>query len=890
MAHDPQTAAPEIEQQPPVVVRGALGELVTVPPKSTANEVMGAMQNFYNENPDVLGEFHKRKQQQGALDVDGNPILPHLPSPEARRAFLVTQLPWGLKPGGLDDMAVMFGLGRTDSPVEMLVALRQNYPDAEIQLIKDIDGSSTIAIRKKGETFGVEVDAPEFGPGDLAMLASGVISEDVVLEILAMMATRTSLGSVKGLMFKAFAAAAAGEGIKSLVERARGRELSTKGAIAERIFITGLFGGAGTAIFDGTARARNIIKGVQPAKGGIVTLSPQARRGQESSARLGLDQPLPGDLHPKFRAGQRQAQTINTKLEMDVDSRLARAATKLQDDAAAIGDVSKLTDQELTNIVAKQEAKFTQAIDVDPNMTFERSGGKVQMGLNKLDELLAEFEGRDYVKALNVSEKGSYDIGPIKKIMANLKFGVRAPVTFKGKGWTLHTSINVNPPEHPGLKSAMYDLGIVDDTVKLIKFKSRDSQNPLDTMISLRSRFFNLMEDSVLSGNDRRIAATIHSAMTDSMMHPNNLGAREVAIWRRAANRTKFRESIQAKTYLRMIVNSDTPEKIARHLTDSGNISASRNVKRWLKAAGQEDKWVAVQDAFRNLLMDEPSAIRGILTGKNTKATKGFDPIMDEGEREIYLGIGDNISKIRRGTLNKMLKDGRDEASRLTRLVENGTRQELRDFLEVVGGKETARGQWLAASVISSLYNKSTKTGTLKQILDKNIFLKGLEGFRRRGIMEDLFTPEQLRRLDDYEAAFTFLPESVGQADLMATAAIASSANSIVVGQPAKAFGGFRGFLKNDIMAWMLMTKGKMLVGGTKKIKPRGKKAMTPAQARVFGGALGVVVGNMEEISGRLEEFFGFDERGIGSLETPQEFREGLGISDEEFDSIPGLR
>ncbi len=860
----------------PTVVLGPLGEMITVPKGGSAFDTMKQIEDFYNANPKELGEFIRQRQIQHTVDFDGNVINPGLlPSPRTRRAYLAAQGSFGLKSGGLDDLGVMFGLGRADLATEKLVILHQNYPDAEIELVRDLDGQPTILLRRAGEALGIEVEAPEFGPGDVAMLSSGIFSEDVLLELITFMATKTT--GVKGAMMKAFAASTTGEGIKSLVERARGRELSTPGAITERMVWTGVGGAVGTGIFDRTARVRNLVRGAV-AKRGLVTISNEAKRGQIASAELGLKAPLAGDLHPKWRNVERQAAATNRKLETDVNDRLGAAYDTLVKEAKEFGDVTTLSDKELRSILAKQQARINSAIE-HPNslVTWEEAGTGVQAGWAKVDELLGEVEGRAYVAAKTAASSAIYDIAPIKSLMAQLKFGIRGPITIKGKGWTLRTTVNVNPADNTKLKEAMNTLGLLDNDIKMVKVPG-GTQDPLSTMIAVRSRFFNIMEDQAVSPTDRRIAAQIHNAMTEAMMHPTGVGPDGVKLWRKAAETTKFSENLTSKQYIKFISNSDKPEAVARYLANAGNTTAAADVKRWLIATGQRDKWEAVQDAFKNSLMDEPSAIRSTLTAKATRGTAGLEPVMGKVEQEAYLEIGDAITRMNKTKISQMLKEGTDEATRLIGLVETGSRREIVDFLAEVGGKETARGRRLAASVISSLANRSSKQGILRTVIDKNSFLRNLKTFRERGIMEDIFTEDGLRGIQRFEDAITFLPENLGVGDAMMTAALGSQTGGVLVGKFGSAFEGSRGFIKNDLLAWILMGKrtNRMIIGAGKAFPKR--KPVSIKKAQTIGAVLGVVVDNMEEITETMEGITGFlDTRGIGSLETPEEFGANMG-------------
>ena len=870
---EPKDKIEETQQTPfpggrPISIN--VGNVFTVPVQREEDfePTMKMIRDRLNEDPVLTREILKANRDRTAGKEITDAINSGTFSPDARLRFLEQQSSFPLRRGGLDDIGARFDLGRSDLATEKLAKLTEKFPDAKFEFAHDVDGAMTILMLRNNETTGIEVESPDFSQGDLGMLASGIFSEDVIAEIVTFMVTKAT-GGVRKNMMKAFAAAFVGEGIKSGVEALRGKEQSSPGAIIERMAFTGLGGAAGVLLFDPTARVRNKVRGVR----GIVSVSDEAQRGMAAAEVLGQSPRLPGSVHPKLRNVQNQAYATGPRMQKEIDDQLAEAATDLADFSKQIGDVEGLTDGELRRILDKQTRTITSALDSPPNMTWEDAGGKVKQGMDKFFELLAEAEGRDYVKALEVTKGGTYDVSPVKKLIGLLAFGKRGPVTIKGKGYTLRTSINVTPVKNRDLKGAMKRLNQLDDGIKLTK-RPDGQENPLDIMIGIRSEFFSIMEDQAVNSQDRRVAALIHGAMTEAMRNPTGVDAAGVALWRRAANRTVFKEEMLSKDYVRLIARSDSPEKIARYLGNSGNYTAIRDVKRMLNVkdrvtGSKTDTFGAVQEAFKTMLFEGPTQIRSILTGKATRATKSLDLLMPPSERAVYLDIGDKMTRMRTTKIAKMLKIGQDDATRLTTLAATGSRREIKDFLEGVGGKDSARGKGLAAGVIKVIADKATKEGTLKPTFDKNIFANELKLLRDRFNLEDIFQPDTLKRLETFRESIAFLPESMGVGDSIQAAEAGSSAFGIFGLQPLKTLAGARTFLKNDVIAWMFTTPGtrKFMIGS---FRPR-KAPRNLNHARAIGGALGVILENMTETSNNLEDIIeGARELGIGSLEQSQ--------------------
>jgi len=170
---------------------------------------------------------------------------------------------------------------------------------------------------------------------------------------------------------------------------------------------------------------------------------------------------------------------------------------------------------------------------------------------------------------------------------------------------------------------------------------------------------------------------------------------------------------------------------------------------------------------------------------------------------------------------------------------------------------------------VKVMADKATSAGTLKPTFDKKIFANELHALRGRGIMEDIFQPDTLKRLETFEESIAFLPESMGVGDSIQAASIGPEAFSFLTLQPLKALKGARSFLKNDMIAWMFTTPGtrRFMVGS---FRPR-KAPRNVNHTRAIGGALGVILENMNETSNNLEDIIeGARELGIGSLEQSQ--------------------
>lgn len=833
------------DEQPEIFVSDPFGQPIPVLPREgedmdqATKRTIDTITRSINQDPKALGDALAVQQIRRGSE-SGDPL-----DPEFRRAFLARQVDGPVVPGDIDDFLLRADLARSDLVTEKLAKLETAFPDSEFKFADDITGEPVILYRHPGEPVFREVESPELSLGDLGALTGGVLSEDVVGELLAFYRSRGT--SLVGKAMRAAVGAAGGESAKSGIEKARGFEQSSQTAITERVVGTSGAAAIGVSVFDPIARVVNIIRGVR----GLTVPTREGMETRAVAAREGLPPLLPGQLHPVFESIQQQAAGTSQRMQAAITDVSAQTVTRLEKLRDEFGDFRNIPDSALRKAIDREEREILSLVS-NPKVTFAHAGRKVQKGLEDFHELLAEREGRLYKEAFDMSVPVKYDIMPAKQIGAMVNTRVVGKAQFKDID--LAVDVPLIPVNSPAFRSALRELRNLNPEIKL----SPGNASPLEQVVRLRSTFFNLKDDPSLTGTEKVGSAIIHKALTQVMMHPRGqtgikgrLRPTVARAWRQAASHTSARERFVGKSYARLVANSDTPSTIAKRL-NLNNPDVVLGIRRQLVASGQRDKWLHVQNAFRSNLLNSPSSIAGKFErAENREALEALVPIREQRALEE---ISDRWAQLHSGPVSKMLRRTHAQSERALQLIGEGTKKELDDFITAVGGRDTAEGKALQAGIIENLLNKSTKLDRGKAILDKRAFLAGMADFRRRGILETVFDRSMLHRIDDYDKFVSFMPSAMGVGEGIQKAEIGAAAGAIALPTPggvSKFLGsGLPGLTRNAIIAWAFTSPkiSNVLTGKGKIFDVTGGESVHNKLVKL-GGAIGVITDNMEEIA-----------------------------------------
>jgi hypothetical protein len=206
-----------------------------------------------------------------------------------------------------------------------------------------------------------------------------------------------------------------------------------------------------------------------------------------------------------------------------------------------------------------------------------------------------------------------------------------------------------------------------------------------------------------------------------------------------------------------------------------------------------------------------------------------------------------------KGAVPKMLNSATDLGERAITLVEKGSRHELRELIQIAGGKDTPSGRALQAGVIESILRKSTKVVQDRTVLNREKALTSIKRFRERGVLEDIFgsgTQENL--IDNLETLISFLPSgmSVDAGVSMQSAAAGSGLAGFFLPTPGsamKGLGSLHTLGKNRAVAWTFINPKtrKFFMGSGKS----SKKESSPARYAMYGSMITEAFNEMEEIA-----------------------------------------
>ncbi len=822
--------------------RGAGGSLVPIPEGMTLEQAMDQHQNFINTHPKVKGEILGKLQQRDvAFGAD------NVPTREARLANFASQVGAGVEAGDIENFLVRSDLAMSDLPAEKQLKMERHYPDSEVTMVNDLDGSPVLLYRHQGDAMWREVEAPDFTVGDIGAL--GGMSPELLGEAAAFIGSRGA--SLVKLMMRAAGGAGGGEVVKSAFDQLRGLELSTTPERTERVLMSSATAATGVLVADPIARVWNTITGSRS----VFTPIPEANRAIAGGQRAGLPPLMPGQINPLLESIEQQATGTSLAMKEAERDLFAVTLTKLGSLRDELGDFRDMPDSVLNEVIEKAEKQVKSTIHTNPLITWATAGKGVKKGFENMQELLATREGRNYREAFEDSMDLRYNQESAQMVAASIKFEVVNPaLRMKDIDTTFNVPLIII--RNPEFRKAINRL--LNRPAEVLV--SKGGASPLEQLIRDRTHFFNLKNSDKLTGDERVGATIIHRALSEVMRRPRNLRGSKGNLkpsversWRKAAASTTSRERFMGTSWARMIATSDTPSALAEKLTLS-QPEIVQGVKRTLMASGQRDKWIAVQQAYKNKMLKDPATMRNIITRAEDK--NALDSLLDPRDQQALVKISDEWAALENSQIKQMMQWSVDKGKRAVQLVEEGTRREIKSFIEGVGGKSSPRGRALQAGVIESIIQKSKlPLDEGKFLFRKEDFLREFAKFRDRGILEEVFHPNTLKRIEeDFELYISFLPRKMGQGEGMQKAQAAAGIAKLPIAplRPDAVLGGASTIGVNKFWSWMFITPStnKFLMGkGGKAVGKLAQESVGIDKLRLMGAVLATVAENMKEMS-----------------------------------------
>ena len=807
------------------------GTMIPLPEGMTPEDLIEQIKIRSEEDPKYKGFIKGLMQQQRGSQID-DPL-----DPEFVRAFYAKQLDAAVEPGDLEHFAARMDVARSNTLTDKMNKLQTKYfPDTEFRVIQGTEGEDVLMFRHPGDFAFKEVESGELNIGDLAALMGGTINAQTMGEIIASFANKKGAGLVKRALKIGFGASL-GSAVDDRIEFERGFGDMAGGPVVERMVSAGVAATAGVFIFDPVARAINYLRRTK----GIVAPLQEIKDISDFAARENLPALLPGSVHPIYESMQQQATGTSLLMKDAVQDVFARSVARFEELAKELGDFRDLDDNILRRTVATWERNILAGLDT-PLVTEGQMGRGTSKGVDKLIEMLSEREGRAFLKAYDASitQEVRYTLNPAQRIAAAYKSQIVGNLNFKDIGFSVR--LGLVPIESPEFRRAL-NLLIRDDSTILV---GKGGASPMERMIRHRGRFFNLKDNVKLTGEERTAAGNIHRSMTAIMKNPR-VAARGpvqkniVDLWRNAASQTLARERFMNKAYARFITAGNTPTEIAEKINLS-NPDVVKGIRRIMLGSGQRSRWVSVQHGFENRLLRKPTSIRRQLEGATDPAVR--DLLIPPARQEILSKISDDFVALDKSIVKRMLQMSLARGERTIRLLGQGTRTDIQNVLVEAGGRDTPTGRALQAGIIELLMARSTRKGEGGRfVLDRKIFNNWMNKFRQRGILEEVFSPTTLKRIEQFDNYVSILPKNMGVGEGMQKATIGAQISSgalpITPANIFRAIGGIAASTRNRMVALAFTTPKavKILVGKGARGEP-----LEGSRLAMIGGFIGTIV------------------------------------------------
>jgi hypothetical protein len=281
---------------------------------------------------------------------------------------------------------------------------------------------------------------------------------------------------------------------------------------------------------------------------------------------------------------------------------------------------------------------------------------------------------------------------------------------------------------------------------------------------------------------------------------------------RNANFRNTQKEKILNKTFIRTILNSDTPHKeIGELVTDPSQVDILRTLKSLLGGRGQfrgvdQPAWNRIQEGYLHRLVSNPTSIERILTDVGNDI--GLDILLPKGTRRQLLEYGKLVTEFRKSGMYKLLVMQRGQGTRAVAVIRDGSVEDLAKIVTAVGGKTSPGGRSLQAGIIEHLLDTNTRFTKGRHILREASFISDIDEMLKTGKLQVVMEDHVIRNLNDIKAFVSFMPTESGIGEGIQTAGLSSStAFGEAIRAPRKFLGAQTKLLSNYMQARYLLSE-----------------------------------------------------------------------------------
>lgn len=710
--------------------------------------------------------------------------------------------------GGFKGLDARLSIGLSNTLEEKIAAFKQVFPEGDLRMVSEgqlvterkpggklVPGatpeearealleeapvtrfSSAFVFREDPSQPFKRVDAgviEKFEPvGDLI----DFIAEDlgaITGEVIA--AARTKGGSFLMFMGRLALGAAIGETAQQSLQTLAGVQRESPGEIAARVGQQAVLGGIGAGFGRPADVSLRVARG-----GGILKLSPERREALRAFERLGLEQPLPGQISDNPFIVRLQTQSSATfptiarfteekqvKPVVEVLKGLRDPAAKSNFLASLAREQDKLEQTALT--VLKRRGTKAKA---------RPTGEALQRGAKTLDKASNTKINDAYALARSIEEP-SFNLSDLKLEANTVSRGTPVQMQKLGdvpskqtleelglddmtisrlvEGIDETARIQSAEAVDPALLRITKQIKDADPSLPAMPLPDGKVATATDQLRAWRSELFELAQPRIdEAGRVRRgnaFASRLRKAIDETLDSPVSTDRDFLSAWSTANSMARKRFKRLELSTARRVAISDKPAELARSFAKP----FKEDELTQLRSVVSNDAFKQLQTFFKNDLINDP---KNMLKRLDAFDKPTLNLLMDQADQKAFREVAEQFTQFERLGLKNIVTRRGDTDAALREVLSTSTNEADRKlFVRTVrkAGEDSSTFRSVQAALIDHVWKSTRKVKDNVQFVDTDALKKVLADLQDKGMMP-LLGKDRRAVLNDLRKVADFLP------------------------------------------------------------------------------------------------------------------------------------
>jgi hypothetical protein len=641
----------------------------------------------------------------------------------------------------LEDFGARFDLSRSTNPEEMMLKLRDKYPNAEVKSLSGFGNEPVPVLRRQGEPDYHAIDSSDKTTSDIADVFGAMLTPDMATSIATAIATR-GMGTLPKVLAQG-GAGVAGDLINSGIEAVRGYQTDPFQDLLMQAGATGLFNMGGE--FLGSKYSR--------PKGGLMDVPHGVQKVQAAQQAEGLAPLTAGDHHPLVRMKEQQVATTNQPMREAQKDKYRSIGGRLQQETEDyIPSDMEIGDMDLDELIQTQVRtlrKLTSGEDVE----MRQGSNALQEGIEDFRASSKTWNDAKYKRARELSEGASFDVTEAQKLADDYSTGIQAkgkpkitqevsgildeagnPIT---KEVTEEAAgVNVTGDPSGEFNAALKRLRDIDPEIGDFK-----GENAMDIVKELRSTFGDMGKygpNNPLPSKQQGQARQIRNLLSDAMDNPSGGSDDFVKSLKSAQHGHKFRRKVLDAAAIKDLRNSKNVYETGRKFATPGQFENLQLVKRSIS----KKQWKKYQQAAKTDLYRDQDPIK--IVDAWDKDPDGFKLLFTPKERAEVRAYAYSLDKIKSGPMMKALKGQKEDGKRVLDFIKSGDGPSVKSLVKSVGGTNSKQGRSIRAGVFENILDEASVLKEGEYLPNPKKLISVIESYEKTGSLKEVMLPADM--------------------------------------------------------------------------------------------------------------------------------------------------